>query len=82
MFWKRLFAELNNLRKATKFRRELEAIRLPWYGWHAFRQGHASNLYEIGSRDKFALIQNHGLPSKQTGLAQQSNVIPRNCRSA
>jgi len=26
-------------------RRELEAIRLPWYGWHAFRRGLASNLY-------------------------------------
>jgi integrase len=33
-------------------RRELEAIRLPWYGWHAFRRGLASNLYEIGAQDK------------------------------
>ena len=33
-------------------RRELEAIRLPWYGWHAFRRGLASNLYEIGDQDK------------------------------
>src|SRR6266481_9379685 len=33
-------------------RRALEAIRLPWYGWHAFRRGLASNLYEIGAQDK------------------------------
>jgi integrase len=33
-------------------RRELEAIRLPWYGWHAFRRGLASKLYEIGAQDK------------------------------
>src|SRR5712664_1591796 len=33
-------------------RRELETIRLPWYGWHVFRRGLASNLYEIGAQDK------------------------------
>jgi integrase len=33
-------------------RRALEAIRLRWYGWHAFRRGLASNLYEIGAQDK------------------------------
>ena len=33
-------------------RRVLETIRLPWYGWHAFRRGLASNLYEIGAQDK------------------------------
>ena len=33
-------------------RRALEAIRLPWSGWHAFRRGLASNLYEIGAQDK------------------------------
>jgi integrase len=33
-------------------RRALEGIRLPWYGWHAFRRGLASNLYEIGAQDK------------------------------
>ena len=30
----------------------LEAIHLPWYGWHAFRRGLASNLYAIGAPDK------------------------------
>jgi integrase len=25
---------------------------LPWYGWHAFRRGLASNLYELGAPDK------------------------------
>jgi integrase len=33
-------------------RRALEGIRLRWYGWHAFRRGLASNLYEIGAQDK------------------------------
>jgi integrase len=33
-------------------RRALEAIRLPWYDWHALRRGLASNLYEIGAPDK------------------------------
>jgi integrase len=25
---------------------------VPWYGWHAFRRGLASNLYEMGAPDK------------------------------
>jgi hypothetical protein len=33
-------------------RRALGALHLPWYGWHAFRRGLASNLYEIGAQDK------------------------------
>jgi len=33
-------------------RRALQATGLPWYGWHAFRRGLASNLYEIGAQDK------------------------------
>jgi integrase len=30
----------------------LESINLPWYGWHAFRRGLASNLYAMGAQDK------------------------------
>jgi Phage integrase family len=30
----------------------LEAIGLPWRGWHAFRRGLASNLYAMGAPDK------------------------------
>jgi integrase len=30
----------------------LEAIHLPWHGWHAFRRGLASNLYAMGAPDK------------------------------
>ena len=30
----------------------IEAIRLPWYGWHGFRRGVASNLYELGANEK------------------------------
>jgi integrase len=28
------------------------ALRLKWYGWHGFRRGIASNLYELGANDK------------------------------
>ncbi len=30
---------------------ELEGNRIPWYGWHAFRRGLASNLYAMGAQD-------------------------------
>jgi integrase len=30
----------------------LGATHLPWYGWHAFRRGLASNLYAMGAQDK------------------------------
>ncbi len=30
----------------------LESVHLPWYGWHAFRRGLASNLYAMGAQDK------------------------------
>jgi integrase len=30
----------------------VEAIGLPWYGWHGFRRGIASNLFALGVDDK------------------------------
>ena len=30
----------------------VEAVGLPRYGWHGFRRGIASNLYELGANDK------------------------------
>lgn len=27
-------------------------IGLEWYGWHGFRRGIASNLYELGANEK------------------------------
>jgi Phage integrase family len=30
----------------------LVGAHLPWYGWHAFRRGLASNLYALGAPDK------------------------------
>jgi integrase len=33
-------------------RAALESVNLPWYGWHAFRRGLASNLYAMGAQDK------------------------------
>ena len=30
----------------------IKAIGLPWYGWHGFRRGIASNLYELGANER------------------------------
>ena len=30
----------------------IEAVGLPWFGWHGFRRGVASNLYALGADDK------------------------------
>jgi integrase len=30
----------------------VEALKLDWYGWHGFRRGIASNLYELGADEK------------------------------
>jgi integrase len=30
----------------------VKCIGLEWYGWHGFRRGIASNLYELGADDK------------------------------
>jgi hypothetical protein len=30
----------------------VKSIRLRWYGWHGFRRGIASNLYELGADEK------------------------------
>jgi integrase len=30
----------------------VEALELDWYGWHGFRRGVASNLYELGADEK------------------------------
>jgi integrase len=38
--------------KRRVVRPALQAIRVPWYGWHAFRRGLASNLYAMGAQDK------------------------------
>ncbi len=36
---------------------------LPWYGWHAFRRGLASNLYALGAQDKVVQrILHHSKP--------------------
>jgi integrase len=43
--------DLSKLGQRT-IRPAVEAIRLEWYGWHGFRRGIASNLYELGANDK------------------------------
>lgn len=34
-----------------KIRPKMEAIGIPWHGWHAFRRATASNLFELGADD-------------------------------
>ena len=41
----------------------VEACGLPWYGWHGFRRGIASNLYELGANDKIVqCVLRHAKP--------------------
>ena len=41
----------------------LKKIGIPWYGWHAFRRGLASNLYALGAQDKIVQrILRHSRP--------------------
>jgi integrase len=30
----------------------VESLNIDWYGWHGFRRGIASNLYELGADEK------------------------------
>ena len=41
-----------SLQAVPVIRPAVEAIRLEWYGWHGFRRGIASNLYELGASEK------------------------------
>jgi integrase len=43
--------DLNKLGRQV-IRPAVQAIRLEWYGWHGFRRGIASNLYELGANEK------------------------------
>ena len=41
----------------------VESLRLEWHGWHGFRRGIASNLYELGANDKIVQrILRHAKP--------------------
>ena len=41
----------------------MESLRLAWHGWHGFRPGIASNLYEPGANDKIVQrILRHAKP--------------------
>ena len=46
--------ELMDLDKLAQrvIRPVVESIGLAWYGWHGFRRGIASNLYELGADEK------------------------------
>jgi hypothetical protein len=54
--------DLNKLGQQV-IRPVVEAIRLDWYGWHGFRRGIASNLYELGANEKIVQrILRHAKP--------------------
>ncbi len=41
----------------------LESLKLEWHGWHGFRRGIASNLYELAANDKIVQrILRHAKP--------------------
>ena len=41
----------------------VESLQLEWHGWHGFRRGIASNLYELGANDKIVQrILRHAKP--------------------
>jgi integrase len=41
----------------------IEGLELEWYGWHGFRRGIASNLYELGANEKIVQrILRHAKP--------------------
>ena len=41
----------------------VEAIGLPWFGWHGFRRRIASNLYQLGANEKIVQrILRHAKP--------------------
>jgi integrase len=37
---------------ARRVRPVVESLKIDWYGWHGFRRGIASNLYELGADEK------------------------------
>ena len=37
---------------ARRVRPIVESLKIDWYGWHGFRRGVASNLYELGADEK------------------------------
>ena|SRR5215472_10376190 len=54
--------DMDKLAKSV-VRPAVEAVGLPWYGWHGFRRGIASNLYELGANDKIVQrILRHAKP--------------------
>ncbi len=48
---------------SVSFVRPWKSLRLEWHGWHGFRHGIPSNLYELGANDKVAQrILRHAKP--------------------
>ena len=69
----RLPINVNNLARRV-IRPALEAVDLPWYGWHAFRRGLASNLYEMGAPDKVVQRCNASCATRNRTLRRNATL--------
>ena len=59
----------------------LEKLELPWYGWHAFRRGLATNLNQIGvdPKDVQAILRHADF---QTTMNHYVKSVPESARKA
>jgi len=59
----------------------LEKLELPWYGWHAFRRGLATNLNQIGvdPKDVQAILRHADF---QTTMNHYVKVVPESVKRA
>ena len=59
----------------------LEKLELPWYGWHAFRRGLATNLNQIGvdPKDVQAILRHADF---QTTMNHYVKSVPESVKRA
>lgn len=78
-----MFATRNNTPKGLddlylwQMKKRLEVENIPWYGWHAFRRGVATNLKSLGVEDKVIQgILRHANPETTRGIYMKNNEVP------
>ena len=59
----------------------LEKLELPWYGWHAFRRGLATNLNQMGvdPKDVQAILRHADF---QTTMNHYVKAVPESVKRA
>jgi hypothetical protein len=59
----------------------LKANGLKWKGWHAYRRGLATNLHELGIRDKViqAILRHEGVVYRSDETAGGKNWLRSTC---